>query len=267
MTIYEMIQDKYRFTQAENQISEYLLEHLDEVMNMQLNELAIRIYVSKATIIRYYKKLGFDSYRDFMVQLARETKLFRNTADHIGESVGFHYHDGIMEVSQKVAAVTSSAITQGLDAADFGSLYDSASLIRSSNRVYLAGFGLIGRGTVYSFTEQLQQFGKDASLLPVSLLDNTRSLQKTSACAIIVSYRQKDDSIRAASDILFEAGVPYIIISDETDNDITRKAYRGIRLSAQGEDVTEYITVKTQFHLIIDTICVMVRNLGSVKMI
>ena len=267
MTIYEMIQDKYRFTQAENQISEYLLEHLDEVMNMQLNELANRIYVSKATIIRYYKKLGFDSYRDFMVQLARETKLFQSPSDHIGETVGFHYHDGIMEVYQKVASVSAAAISQGLDTADYGSLYDSASLIRSSNRVYLAGFGLIGRATVYSFTEQLQQFGKDASLLPVSLMDNVTAQQKTNACAIIVSYRQTDELIRSVADRLYEVGIPYIIISDEIDNEISKKAYRAIRMTVQSEGVTEYISVKTQFHLIIDTICVMVRNLGSVKMI
>ena len=67
MLLSERLKKEADFTALEKQISQYILDHPKEVFNLPLAELASKLYVSKATIIRYYKKLGFDSYRDMCV--------------------------------------------------------------------------------------------------------------------------------------------------------------------------------------------------------
>ena len=44
---------------------EYLLENPGSVLENNIRELAAKIYVSPATIVRLCKRLGFEGYREF----------------------------------------------------------------------------------------------------------------------------------------------------------------------------------------------------------
>ena len=57
MLLIEKMKHKEDFTALERQISDYILEHRDEMFEMSLAQLAGKLYVSKATVIRYFKKL------------------------------------------------------------------------------------------------------------------------------------------------------------------------------------------------------------------
>ena len=75
MLLIEKMKHKEDFTALERQISEYILEHRNEIFELSLAEFSKRLYVSKATMIRYFKKLGFASYRELCVELAKELSL------------------------------------------------------------------------------------------------------------------------------------------------------------------------------------------------
>lgn len=56
---------------AETRIAEYAASHPDEVMHMSMAALSKKCGVSDPTIMRFCRRLGFDGYQDFKINLAQ----------------------------------------------------------------------------------------------------------------------------------------------------------------------------------------------------
>ncbi|KAF0170484.1 MAG: putative Phosphogluconate repressor HexR RpiR family [Rhodobacteraceae bacterium] len=56
---------------AETRIAEYASSHPDEVMHMSMASLSKQCDVSDPTIMRFCRRLGFDGYQDFKINLAQ----------------------------------------------------------------------------------------------------------------------------------------------------------------------------------------------------
>lgn len=62
------------FTKSEKKIAEYILSNKDEVINLSAQELASKVSVSPAGVIRFSKKLGFKGFTSLKVELAKENR-------------------------------------------------------------------------------------------------------------------------------------------------------------------------------------------------
>lgn len=73
-------QHRERLSQLEMEVLEYILHHHEIVVNMNLNELAKKLFVSTATISRTCQQLGFRGFQDLKYSLIKEvTKEQQNT--------------------------------------------------------------------------------------------------------------------------------------------------------------------------------------------
>lgn len=61
-----------RFTPAQKRIVHYLKEHAQEALEIPINELAKRCQVGDATLIRFYRSLGYENYPMFRIALTKE---------------------------------------------------------------------------------------------------------------------------------------------------------------------------------------------------
>ena len=68
------LEEKENFTNNENEIADYILKHLDEVRLLSAESLAKKAFVSKATVVRFCRKLGVKGYRDFQRSLDKEVE-------------------------------------------------------------------------------------------------------------------------------------------------------------------------------------------------
>lgn len=66
--IYKM-KDKYRLSETEMQILEYLLNHHQEILDMAVRDVAAANFTSAATIIKLSKKMGYTGYTDMAYRL------------------------------------------------------------------------------------------------------------------------------------------------------------------------------------------------------
>ncbi len=82
MFSYEIIK---QFTETEQHLYRFIMENRDKVMFMRVRELSEATHVSPASIVRFTRKLGFDGFSEFKVQLKQEAKLNskRKTADTV----------------------------------------------------------------------------------------------------------------------------------------------------------------------------------------
>jgi len=60
-----------KFPNREQQVADYISEHLEEVTTIALSDLAHNVGVSEPTVIRFCRTLGCDGFRDFKMRLAQ----------------------------------------------------------------------------------------------------------------------------------------------------------------------------------------------------
>lgn len=63
--IIEQLKEMKDFTNSEKLIAQYILENPSELQSLSAEDLGKRTFTSRATIVRFYKKLSLASYRDF----------------------------------------------------------------------------------------------------------------------------------------------------------------------------------------------------------
>ena len=63
---------KGKLTIKEKEIAEYILENMSEILKMTSAELAKRAGVGQSSVIKFIKKIGFNKYGDFKIQLSKE---------------------------------------------------------------------------------------------------------------------------------------------------------------------------------------------------
>ncbi|EUJ26150.1 putative transcriptional regulator [Listeria floridensis FSL S10-1187] len=82
MFSYEVVKT---FTETEQHLYRFIMKNRDKVVYMRVRELSESTHVSPASIVRFTRKLGFDGFSEFKVQLKQEIRSTgkRKTADTV----------------------------------------------------------------------------------------------------------------------------------------------------------------------------------------
>jgi DNA-binding MurR/RpiR family transcriptional regulator len=167
----------------ENHITDYIFEDINAVLNMSLIELAEKLYVSKATVTRYYKKLGFESYRDFCVQLAKEAALFESGENKQADLI--RQDSTTAEIIQTVASITKQAVNENMKNIRESEIQNFATLIHNYKRIYIYGAGEAGYSASFIFLSRLLELGKVAKTLEEQeYVEQNLALYKDSVVAL-----------------------------------------------------------------------------------
>jgi DNA-binding MurR/RpiR family transcriptional regulator len=59
-------------TQAEQNIADYILHNPEEIYKLKIQDLSEKAHVSLPTVFRFARKLGFNGYKDFKIELIRD---------------------------------------------------------------------------------------------------------------------------------------------------------------------------------------------------
>ncbi|GEM_PF-311368 len=70
--IIRRIKETLNFTEIEKQIAQYILENPEHVVQNSAKELAVLMYTSSPSIVRFCKKIGTTGYPDFRMQFIEE---------------------------------------------------------------------------------------------------------------------------------------------------------------------------------------------------
>ena len=140
MNIICEIQQKYNnFSDKEKAIADYILNQPDMIKNINITELAKIIGTSGATITRFSKKIGCDSFVEMKMQINLSTNDSESIdSDDIFSSVYSHYNEVIER--------TNSII-------DKSAIFNIVEEIKKANKIYLYGVGSSG----LTATEMMQR--------------------------------------------------------------------------------------------------------------
>ncbi len=122
---------------AEQRIADYILQHQAEAAGMTLASLAQASGASEATVSRFCKRLGFESYRTFQISLARDVHE-RPQPNLASNTVSI---DELHESLQNILAVKVSEITGTIQNIDENELQSVLNVLGTADVVQVAATG------------------------------------------------------------------------------------------------------------------------------
>lgn len=124
---------------SEKNVAKSLLENPALVVRYTIRELAARLYVSPATIVRLTKTLGFDGYREFKQAVVYELALYENNGrEHLSDIAR---EDSIKDIAQKITGQNIKALEETLGFLDTEVVQRCVEHLCQCRHVLLFGMG------------------------------------------------------------------------------------------------------------------------------
>lgn len=198
-----------RMPRQQRSIADYVLEHLTTVPFLSVPELARRVGVSEATVVRFAQRLGYPGFSELKVELVELLQQqLRQGADGPAEDV-------VLDVLGAVAELEVANIRRTVDALDRKVVAEVAEAFFAADGVFSFGMGVsahLAELAAYS----LIQIGLRASCLSTRFSSPREQLVAVTPRDLVLVFSLPPYS-RQALDVLDEAqriGLPTVAVTD-----------------------------------------------------
>jgi RpiR family carbohydrate utilization transcriptional regulator len=124
-------------TPQQQNIAKYIVLHPNKVIKMSITQLAQETGArSEASIVKFYRTLGFSGYHDFKVTLA--TELAGTSFYHTYEDITTE--DGIDEIKRKIFRGAEQTLRENLVALKEDTLLKAVELLEDAKRILFLGY-------------------------------------------------------------------------------------------------------------------------------
>lgn len=234
----QIISEHYpQLTKSEKRIANYLRKNQEESAFLAAGEIADRLGLSEATLVRFARTLGFSSYPSMRTVLQEN---FRRRVTHSARLRS--RLDDLREAGDIFEKVTISEIdylTQALQTVSRESLHKTVSLMRACERIFVFGGGP-SVSLVHLLNLRLTRFGKQVipltmtgreMLEPLLLMTNRDLL-------FAIGFFDVNPSLQVALDYAREKKCPAVLLTDTLGSIIGDKA--DVVLAAKRGPISEF---------------------------
>ncbi|MEG2329955.1 MurR/RpiR family transcriptional regulator [Anaerorhabdus sp.] len=214
LTVEKNIKDSYEdLFSAEKKVAEYVLKNLDEVVMLNVSELAKKCEVSEATIVRTCKHLGYSGYYQMRILLSRDTgknEMHANKKEVSNLSELFEYHsERILNLSNHVNIET---------------LIDVSKILLNAKNTHIVGVGNTVP-IVLDLGFRLQRYGISCnySMIPEQFY-NYIMLGNENDALIAISRTGASTAVIRAIEMAHKKGMKIIVITGELNKQFVENA-------------------------------------------
>ena len=211
VTIGQRIDRQYAaLSPQEQRAADVVLDHLDDLAVYNASEIAQLSGVSKATVSRLVRRLGYEDFAQVRVQ----ARVLRSLGTPMGGSA---HVDGSSAALAAHLAAEQHNLERMLKALADGRLDGAARLLAGATQV-----AVVGRRNSYPVAlhlrQQLAQVRGRVTLLPVpgqSLGEDLADLGPEDA-AVLIGFRRRPHGFTALLEALLDRDIPVVLIGDES---------------------------------------------------
>lgn len=224
-------------TKSEKRIASYLRKNIDESAFLSAAEIADRLAVSEATVVRFARTLGYASYPALRADLQSN---FRRRITHSSRLRS--KLDDLREAGDIFERLTVSEIdylTQALETVDRGQLNKAVELLKERDRVYV--FGLGPSETLVDLMElRLKRSAKQVITLTSAgreVLENLL-LMNSGDLLVVIAFFDLNPTLNLVLEYAHEVGCKIILLTDTLESLIGDKA--DVLLTARRGPVSKF---------------------------
>ncbi|CAM2941194.1 MurR/RpiR family transcriptional regulator [Salinicoccus roseus] len=236
-------QYKNGYTKSELKIYDYIVGHTDLVIYHSLTELAEACEVGEATVLRFFRKIGYKGFQEFKFSLAKEVD--EEDEEENEESYVF-----------KVKRNMVNAIENSYHVIEKDELEKAIGILDRAKHIVAFGVGASSIATL-DMQNRLLRIGKNIEVFgdPHSQVMRTASMDsETAVVAISITGSTKDtvDSIAAAK----QKGASVVAITNYSKSPLTKHADCILKSAAKENPLDSgSLTSKVSQLFVIDLIC------------
>lgn len=234
----QLVTDRFnQLTKSEKRIANFLRKNLNEAAFLAASEIADRLDISEATVVRFARSLGFDSYPALRAsiqvslrQRVTHSSRIRTRLDDMRSS---------SDIFERLTASEIDYLGQALDTVNREQMDRAVELMSGHQRFYVFGTGP-SVSLVDLLEVRLKRFGKDVFSLRSSgreLLEPLLTLGPNDLL-IVFCFFSINPSLRLVLEYANEIHCPVIMITDTLDTIIGDKA--DVVLAAERGPVSEF---------------------------
>jgi DNA-binding MurR/RpiR family transcriptional regulator len=236
--ITQLISDHFNgLTKSEKLIANFLRKNQEESAFLSAGEIATRLSLSEATLVRFARTLGFCSYpamRDVLQESFR--KRVTHSARLRGRLDEMRQDGGIFE---RLTATEIDYLTQALESIDRVEMDKAVQLLLKHERVFVFGTGP-SISLVDLMEIRLRRFGKEVIPLKSSGREviDPLLLLKPGDLVFVICFFDQNPTLRLVLDYSRQVGATIIMLTDTLDTILGEKA--DVILSARRGPVGEF---------------------------
>jgi DNA-binding MurR/RpiR family transcriptional regulator len=196
----------------ERRAADVLLEHLDDLAIYRAAELADLAGVSKATMSRLFRHLGFDDFGEVREHLRGLRSRGVPVTIEGAPSLATHLENEIANLRSAMASL------------DEARLDTAAALVASAGRVAVLGLRN-SYPVALHLRQQLSQARPGVALAPQpgqSLSEELLGMTPDDV-ALVVAFRRRPDNLAELLEVLHDAGTPVVLLADPSARAITAR--------------------------------------------
>jgi DNA-binding MurR/RpiR family transcriptional regulator len=210
----QIISNSYpQLTKGEKQIANYLLKNQDEAAFLSGGELADRLELSEATVVRFARKLSFESYP------AMREALQENFRRRVGHSARLRSRlDDLREggdIFEKVTVSEIDYLTEALQSVDRSSLQKAVTRIIACEHLFVFGTGP-SISLVHLLNQRLTRFGKQVIPLTVAGRETLEPMMLMTKKDLLfaIGFFDVNPTLQIVLDYAREVKCPAILLTD-----------------------------------------------------
>ncbi len=229
----QVISNSYtQLTKGEKQIANYLLKNQDEAAFLSGGELASRLGLSEATVVRFARKLGFESYP------AMREALQENFRRRVGHSARLRSRlDDLREggdIFEKVTVSEIDYLTEALQSVDRDQIKKAVARMIACEHLFVFGTGP-SISLVHLLHQRLTRFGKQVIPLTIAGRETLEPLLLMTKKDLLfaIGFFDVNPTLQIVLDYAREVECPAILLTDTLGSivgdkvDIVLSAKRG----------------------------------------
>lgn len=211
--IIDQLEEKNDFTSTESELADYILANLLEVTDIQIADLAKKTFTSKATIIRFCKKLGLFGYIELQKRLSQEIIETKRLTEILAEEP-VKAGTSAKEVTTIVPAIYEQAVTNTRLALNMNQLNRILNRFKHVSKLEIYGMGItssIAKAAAFKFAT----IGIEAEALEgINEHYLVATKHKKNRIALIISFTGKNKQMISVAKRLRKAGIFVVGIGD-----------------------------------------------------
>ncbi|MBQ1532903.1 MAG: MurR/RpiR family transcriptional regulator [Solobacterium sp.] len=206
-----------KLSPSERQLADYIFEYPDRFLKMSIPEVSKQLYVSKSTIIRFAKKLGFLGHKELCLTLAKELSLEAENPAALDQMQPISGQIRAESVVHELLKLYNQVLLRYCVQLDIQQLSRIADMIAERKRVIL--FGISDSLMIAAdFQYKLMEIGIDAVLPIVPNIFRKQGFNiGRDDIALIISLKGDYHDLLDITSMLHKRGCTIILMQDSQD--------------------------------------------------